>query len=154
MFGSRKTTGAMRMPATAPIADAMPQPSPVIMPTRMPTSRADSGLAAAARIASPTRVYLKNANNSMRTTKVITIMPAWCAPIRPSPKSDALPNGSKRLDREVPDEAREAVEDRKQRDEDDDVAQHRRILDRLKTVRPMMKPPTKEMPIVRTNASQ
>ena len=32
------------MPATAPIAAAMPQPSAVIQPTRMPTSRADSGL--------------------------------------------------------------------------------------------------------------
>ena len=30
------------MPATAPIAAAMPQPSATIQPTRMPTSRADS----------------------------------------------------------------------------------------------------------------
>ena len=56
MFGSRKTTGAISMPATAPIAAAMPQPSAIIQPTRMPTSRADSGLAAVARMARPMRV--------------------------------------------------------------------------------------------------
>ena len=39
MFGSRNTTGAIIMPATAPIAAAMPQPSASIQPTRMPTSR-------------------------------------------------------------------------------------------------------------------
>ena len=60
MFGSRNTTGAISMPATEPIAAAMPQPSAVIQPTRMPASRADSGLAAAARIASPIRVWRKN----------------------------------------------------------------------------------------------
>ena len=56
MFGSRNTTGAISMPAIAPIAAAMPQPSAIIQPTRMPTSRADSGFAAAARIARPSRV--------------------------------------------------------------------------------------------------
>ena len=56
MLGSRNTTGAISMPATEPIAAAMPQPSAVIQPTRMPARRADSGLAAAARIASPIRV--------------------------------------------------------------------------------------------------
>ena len=55
MLGSRKTTGAISMPATAPIDADMPQPIAIIQPTRMPTSRADSGLAAAARIASPSR---------------------------------------------------------------------------------------------------
>ncbi len=60
MFGSRNTTGAISMPATAPIAAAMPQPSAVIQPTRIPTKRADSGLAAAARIARPSRVPRKN----------------------------------------------------------------------------------------------
>ena len=60
MLGSRNTTGAISMPATEPIAAAMPQPSAVIQPTRMPASRADSGLAAAARIASPMRVWRKN----------------------------------------------------------------------------------------------
>ncbi len=44
------------IPATAPIAAAMPQPSEIIRPTRTPASRADSGFAAAARIASPIRV--------------------------------------------------------------------------------------------------
>ncbi len=56
MFGSRNTTGAINIPATAPIEAAMPQPSAIIQPTRMPTRRADSGFAAAARIARPMRV--------------------------------------------------------------------------------------------------
>ena len=56
MLGSRKTTGAISMPAIEPIAAAMPQPSAVIHDTRMPTSRAEAGLAAAARIARPTLV--------------------------------------------------------------------------------------------------
>ena len=60
MLGSRKTIGAISMPATAPIAADMPQPSAIIQPTRMPTSRADSGFAAAARIASPRREPRKN----------------------------------------------------------------------------------------------
>ena len=125
------------------------------MPTRMPTSRADSGLAAAARIASPTRVYLKNANNSTRTTNVITIMPAWCAPIRPSPKSDALPNGlgnglivkSQMKPARLLKIANSAMKTTM-------WLSTGAFSIGLKTVRSMMKPPTKEMPIVRTNASQ
>ncbi len=41
MFGSRKTMGAIIMPAIAPMAAAMPQPSAVIQPTLMPTRRAE-----------------------------------------------------------------------------------------------------------------
>ena len=55
MFGSRKTMGATIIPAVAPIAAASPQPSASIQPTRMPTSRLESGFCAAARIASPER---------------------------------------------------------------------------------------------------
>ena len=44
MLGSRNTTGAISMPATAPIAAAMPQPSAIIQPTRMPASRAEFGV--------------------------------------------------------------------------------------------------------------
>ena len=54
------TIGATIMPATAPIAAARPQPSASIQPTRMPTSRADTGLNAAARIARPRLVWRKN----------------------------------------------------------------------------------------------
>ena len=61
MLGSRNTTGAISMPAMAPIAAAMPHPRAIIQPTRMPASRAESGLAAAARIASPIRVWRKKA---------------------------------------------------------------------------------------------
>ena len=59
MFGSRKITGAIMMPAMAPIAAARPQPSAIIQPTLTPTSRAESGSVAAARIARPTRVKRK-----------------------------------------------------------------------------------------------
>ena len=44
MLGSRNTIGAIIMPAIAPIAAASPQPSASIQPTRMPTSRLDTGL--------------------------------------------------------------------------------------------------------------
>jgi hypothetical protein len=44
------------MPAMAPIAAAMPQPSAIIQEVLMPTSRADSGYDAAARMARPIRV--------------------------------------------------------------------------------------------------
>jgi hypothetical protein len=44
------------MPAMAPMAEAMPQPSAIIQLVLMPTSRADSGNDAAARIARPIRV--------------------------------------------------------------------------------------------------
>ena len=47
---------AIIMPAIEPIAAAMPQPSAIIHDVLTPTSRADSGTDAAARIARPTRV--------------------------------------------------------------------------------------------------
>ena len=59
MFGSRNTTGAINMPAIEPIAAAMPQPSAIIHEVLMPTSLADSGTEAAARIARPIRVNWK-----------------------------------------------------------------------------------------------
>ena len=45
-----------QMPAMAPMAAARPQPRPSIQLTRMPTSLAESGFCAAARIARPTEV--------------------------------------------------------------------------------------------------
>ncbi len=44
------------IPAIAPMADARPQPSASIQPTRTPTSRLDTGFCAAARMASPSGV--------------------------------------------------------------------------------------------------
>ena len=76
MFGSRNTTGAISMPAMAPIALAMPQPSATIQEVLTPTSRADSGCAADARIARPTRVNWKKKYNSSSSTKVTPIIPA------------------------------------------------------------------------------
>src|SRR5207248_10280120 len=76
MFGSRNTAGATIMPATAPIAPASPQPSASIQPTRMPTSRLDTGFCAAARIASPSGVKRKNTNSSASTTMVTPIDPS------------------------------------------------------------------------------
>src|ERR1700759_1335532 len=67
MFGSRNTTGAISMPAIAPMPAAMPQPSAIIQEVLMPTSRADSGTEAAARIASPIRVYWKKKESAIST---------------------------------------------------------------------------------------
>ena len=43
MFGSRKTLGAVSMPAIAPSMAASPQPRPSIQDTRTPTRRASDG---------------------------------------------------------------------------------------------------------------
>ena len=43
-FGSSVRTGATIMPATAPKTAARPQPSASIQPTRIPTSRLDTGI--------------------------------------------------------------------------------------------------------------
>ena len=64
MFGSRKTFGAVSMPAIAPSIAASPQPRPSIHGTRTPTRRASDGLTAAARSASPTFVNWKNAQRT------------------------------------------------------------------------------------------
>ena len=79
MLGSRNTTGATIMPATAPIAAARPQPSASIHDTRMPTSRAESGLSAAARMASPSGVKRKNANRVSSTASITPTDPTSCA---------------------------------------------------------------------------
>ena len=79
MLGSRKTIGATIMPATAPMAAARPQPSASIQPTRMPTSRAESGFCAAARMARPSGVKRKKANSASSTTSVTPIVPSSCA---------------------------------------------------------------------------
>src|SRR6266571_4827827 len=93
MFGSRNTTGAISMPAMAPMAEAMPQPSAIIQDVLMPTSRADSGSAAAARIASPIRVYWKNRNSRISSSTVTPIMPAWWVEISWLPRNGEEPNG-------------------------------------------------------------
>ena len=63
-----------------------------------------------------------------------------------APVPNGLGNG---LDGEVPDEAGEAVEDREQRDEDHDVAQHRRVVDRLEArSRSITTPAANEIAIV------
>ena len=76
MFGSRNTTGAISMPAIEPIAAAMPQPSAIIQLVLMPTSRANSGSDAAARIARPIRVNRKKKNSRSSNSSVTPIMPA------------------------------------------------------------------------------
>src|SRR5690242_5169167 len=65
--------GAARRPATAPSAAARPQPSAIVQLTRTPTSRLESGLRAAARIARPSFVKRKNAQ-SKRTAPSETAM--------------------------------------------------------------------------------
>ncbi len=79
MLGSRKTIGATIMPATAPIAAARPQPTASIHDTRMPTSRAESGFCAAARIARPIGVKRKNANSASSTASITRNEPNSCA---------------------------------------------------------------------------
>src|SRR5207302_5774969 len=93
MFGSRNTTGAIRMPAIEPIAAAMPQPSAIIQDVLMPTSRADSGSEAAARMARPIRVYWKNRNSRTSSSTVTPIMPAWWVEISWLPRNGEDPNG-------------------------------------------------------------
>ncbi|HEU0222150.1 MAG TPA: terminase gpA endonuclease subunit [Paracoccaceae bacterium] len=67
----------------APIAEAMPQPSAVIQPTRMPTRRADSGLPAAARMARPMRVRRKKSVRAPRWMSVTAIITARWVQTRP-----------------------------------------------------------------------
>src|ERR1700761_8851259 len=93
MLGSRNTTGAISMPATEPIAAAMPQPSAIIQDVLIPTSRADSGNDAAARIARPTLVYRKKKNRPSSISRVIPIMPAWWVEISWLPRKGEEPNG-------------------------------------------------------------
>src|SRR6185312_7261883 len=93
MFGSRNTTGAIRMPAIAPMAEAMPQPSAIIQLVLMPTRRADSGTEAAARIARPMRVYWKKKYRPSSSSTVTPIMPAWWVEISWLPRNGEEPNG-------------------------------------------------------------
>ena len=65
MFGSRKTLGAVSIPAIAPSTAARPQPRPSIKGTLTPTRRASAGLTAAARSASPTLVNWKNSQSTI-----------------------------------------------------------------------------------------
>jgi hypothetical protein len=62
------------------MAAASPQPSASIQSTRMPTSRAEAGFCAAARMARPSGVRRKNANSPTSSTIVTKIMPTWCGP--------------------------------------------------------------------------
>ncbi len=81
------------MPAIEPIAAAMPQPSAIIHEVLMPTRRADSGNEAAARIASPIRVYWKKKNSRISSSTVTPIMPAWWVEISWLPRNGEEPNG-------------------------------------------------------------
>ena len=66
------------MPAPEPIAAARPQPTASIQLTRMPTSRAESGFCAAARIARPIGVNLKKANSASNTHSITRAEPiSW-----------------------------------------------------------------------------
>ena len=59
----------------------------------MPTSRADSGSVAAARIARPMRVKRKKKYSSPSRISVTTNMPAWWSLISWLPRNGAEPNG-------------------------------------------------------------
>ena len=93
MFGSRNTTGAISMPATAPIAAAMPQPSAVIQPTRMPTRRADSGLCGGGAHRQPEPRAAEEQIKQPEHHRVTPIIPASWASIRSLPNSGLVPNG-------------------------------------------------------------
>ena len=68
MLGSRNSSGATSTPDTAPTVAASPQPSASVQPTRMPTSRAEAGLAATARIPRPILVCWKSRYSRPMTT--------------------------------------------------------------------------------------
>ena len=87
MFGSRKTTGAIIIPATAPSTVAKPQPNASIQPTRTPASRDESGLTAAARSASPSFVKRKNSPSMRTSANETTTMPMSCTLIGTPPTS-------------------------------------------------------------------
>ena len=59
----------------------------------MPTSRADSGSAAAARIARPMRVNRKKKNSNSSSSSVTPIMPAWWVLMSWLPRNGDDPNG-------------------------------------------------------------
>ena len=98
----------------------------------MPTSRADSGSAAAARIARPIRVNWKNRYSPTSSSRVTPIMPAWWVEISWLPRNGEDPNGVGYC-LMVKSQIRPAtrVDDGKQRDEAGDVGQHRRLRQRL-----------------------
>ena len=73
---SRNSCGATSTPASAPSSAASPQPIISVRPTLMPTSRLEAGLAAAARIASPSLVRLKSRNSSPLTASRIATIPS------------------------------------------------------------------------------
>ncbi len=93
MWGSRKTTGATIIPATAPIAPARPQPSISMRPTLMPTSRDEAAFCAAARIARPSGVKRKKENSAATTISVMTMAPTSCADIIELPYQASCGNG-------------------------------------------------------------
>ena len=92
MFGSRKTVGATMIPAIEPIAAASPQPSASVQPTRMPTSRLDTGFCAAARIARPSGVKRKNTKIIASTTSVMAL--ELTAGLDPSTPAGAKPTNA------------------------------------------------------------
>ena len=63
------------VPASAPIAAAIPHDAARTRPVFTPTKRADSALLATARIASPNRVLLKSANSAPVTASPTKRMP-------------------------------------------------------------------------------
>src|SRR5271165_279989 len=121
MFGSRNTIGAISMPATAPTAADMPQPSAIIHPTRIPTRRADSGLVAAARIASPRR------EPRQRDPDHAGFVGANQALAKQRRHAERR---RKRFDVEIPDLAGGTVEDTVESDKGGQLAQNRRVVDR------------------------
>ena len=131
MLGSRKTAGAIRMPATAPTAAASPQPSASIQSTRMPASRADAGFWAAARIARPSGVRRKNANSPMSSATSTTIIPTWCGPeIGRARERQPGEGRGHRLLGVAPDGAGHRVEDGQQADEHHDDGKDRGVMQR------------------------
>ncbi|MCY1244783.1 hypothetical protein D9M72_578800 [compost metagenome] len=76
MCGSRNKVGATIMPATAPIAPAKPHPSISMRLTGTPSSRAESAFSAAARMARPNGVSLRNANSTATIASVTAMAPS------------------------------------------------------------------------------
>src|SRR5262249_22573128 len=132
MFGSRNTIGAISMPAIPPIAAAMPQPSAVIQPTRIPTRRADSGVLAAAPSCSPRPCAAKE---QIKDPEQHDSHADHAGLVRAdqdaAQKGAGAERGWKSFDRVIPEVAVTAVQDAEQRDERDKLTEDRRVMQGL-----------------------
>ena len=88
---SRRRSGAVNAPATAPTDAAKPQPIIKIFDTGTPTKPDDSGLEATARMARPSFVFEKSSQNTTASIPNVSKDPSVCH-VTDTPKIDADPS--------------------------------------------------------------